>query len=97
MNKFLIQPTVFNYYSAYTEWLELNGVSVSVLTAYEETGTTIFSIGKENFLNLVLTVLLEARHTIIYNCTLVLCKDNKGRIFLLNKSDTKPFFKVSRF
>ena len=98
MDKFLIQPTAFNYYSDYEEWLERNNAPASVLEAYEATGQNLlYTLEEKNFLKLVLSVLLEAPHSPGDMFCLVLCKDNKGHVFLLNKHEVKPFFKVSRF
>ena len=98
MDKFLIQPTKFNYYSSYEEWLEHNNVPASVLEAYEATRQNLlYTMEEKNFLKLVLSVLLEAPHSPGDTFCLVLCKDNKGHVFLLNKHEVKPFFKVSRF
>ena len=89
------QPTVFNYYPGFTRWLERNNVPAAVIASYRKTRSDL--IKEEEFLSLVLRVLLEAPYTENATLMLVLCKDNKGRVFLLNKYETKPFFKVRRF
>ena len=94
MDKFLIQPTVFNYYSDYEEWLERNNAPASVLEAYRATRQNfLYTLEEKKFLKLVLSVLLAPGDMFC----LILCKDNKGHVFLLNKHEVKPFFKVSRF
>ena len=97
MEKYLIQPTEYNYYSSYIEWLEFHNVKAEIVLRYQMTSRFIKYSDKERFKKKVLKVLLEAPHLVYEQYKLVLCEDNRGEIYLLDKEETKPFWKVGRF
>ena len=97
MEKYLIQPTKYNYYSGYIEWLEFHNVKEEIIFRYQRTSRFLPYFDKERFKKKVLKVLLEAPHLICEQYKLVLCEDNRGEFYLLDKEETKHFWKVDRF
>ena len=97
MRKYLIQPTKYNYYSEYIEWLEYHNVKEEVILRYLRTSRFLQHFDQKRFKKKVLKVLLEAPHLVYEQYKLVLCEDNRGEIYLLDKEETKPFWKVGRF
>ena len=97
MRKYLVQPTKYNYYSSYIEWLEYHNVKEEIILRYKRTSEFLPFFDQERFKRKVLKVLLEAPHLVYEQYKLVLCEDNRGEIYLLDKEETKPFWKVDRF
>ena len=85
MRKYLIQPTKYNYYSDYIECLEFHNVKEEIIFRYQRTSRFLPYFDQERFKKKVLKVLLEAPHLVYEQYKLVLCEDNRGEIYLLDK------------
>ena len=97
MRKYLVRPTKHNYYSGYVEWLNHNNVKEEIVLRYQKTAKMLPYFDPKRFEKIVLKVLLEAPHLVYKQYKLVLCEDNKGDVYLLDKEEAKPFWKVDRF
>ena len=91
---FVIQ-TEENYYTAYTDWLKKQNCSEELFLRFEKTSMKLdrtFTIK-----NKVFKVLVAAPHSVEDTMQLLLLEDSFGNVVLVNKSQTKLFFRIRRF
>jgi hypothetical protein len=88
-------PTVENYYTTYTEWLKKQNCSEELILRFEKTSMKLdrtFTIK-----NKVFKVLVAAPHSVEDTMQLLLLEDSFGNVVLVNKFQTKLFFRIRRF
>mgnify|MGYP006391909617 FL=1 len=97
-------PTVENYYTTYTEWLKKQNCSEELILRFEKTSmkldrtVTIKNLDRTfTIKNKVFKVLVAAPHSVEDTMQLLLLEDSFGNVVLVNKSQTKLFFRIRRF
>lgn len=93
--RWFVIPTKENYYTTYTEWLEKQNCSEELILRFEKTSMKLdrtFTIK-----NKVFKVLVAAPHSVEDTMQLLLLEDSFGNVVLVNKFQTKLFFRIRRF
>ena len=92
-------PTKENYYTTYTEWLEKQNCSEELILRFEKTSMKLEMKLDRTFTikNKVFKVLVAAPHSVEDTMQLLLLEDSFGNVVLVNKFQTKLFFRIRRF
>ena len=88
-------PTVENYYTTYTEWLKKQNCSEELFLKFEKTSMKLART--VTIKNKVFKVLVAAPHSVEDTKQLLLLEDSFGNVVLVNKIQTKLFFRIRRF
>ena len=88
-------PTKENYYTTYTEWLEKQNCSEELFLRFEKTSMKLART--VTIKNKVFKVLVAAPHSVEDTKQLLLLEDSFGNVVLVNKIQTKLFFRIRRF
>ena len=92
-------PTKENYYTTYTEWLKKQNCSEELILRFEKTSMKLEMKLDRTFTikNKVFKVLVAAPHSVEDTMQLLLLEDSFGNVVLVNKFQTKLFFRIRRF
>ena len=93
--RWFVIPTKENYYTSYVEWLEKQNCSEELILRFEKTSMKL--AGTITLKNKVFKVLVEAPHSVEDTAQLLLLEDSFGNVVLVNKFQTKLFFRIRRF
>ena len=88
-------PTKENYYTTYTEWLKKQNCSEELFLRFEKTSMKLART--VTIKNKVFKVLIAAPHSVEDTKQLLLLEDSFGNVVLVNKIQTKLFFRIRRF
>ena len=91
----LVIPIVENYYTIYKEWLKKQNCSEELILRFEKTSMKLART--VTIKNKVFKVLVEAPHSVKETAQLLLLEDSFGNVVLVNKFQTKLFFRIRRF
>ena len=91
----LVIPTVENYYTIYVEWLKKQNCSEELILRFEKTSMKLART--VTIKNKVFKVLAVASHSVKEPAQLLLLEDSFGNVILVNKFQTKLFFRIRRF
>ena len=93
--RWFVIPTKENYYSAYVEWLKKQNCSEELILRFEKTSMKLDRT--ITIKNKVFKVLVAAPHSVEDTMQLLLLEDSFGNVVLVNKFQTKLFFRIRRF
>ena len=100
----LVIPTVENYYTTYRRWLKKQNCSEELILRFEKASmklartVTIKNLDRTfTIKNKVFKVLVAAPHSVEDTMQLLLLEDSFGNVVLVNKFQTKLFFRIRRF
>ena len=88
-------PTKENYYTIYVEWLKKQNCSEELILRFEKTSMKLART--ITIKNKVFKVLVTAPHSVKETAQLLLLEDSFGNVVLVNKFQTKLFFRIRRF
>ena len=91
----LVIPIVEIYYTTYVEWLKKQNCSEELILRFEK---TLMKLARTvTIKNKVFKVLVAAPHSAKETDQLLLLEDSLGNVILVNKFQTKLFFRIRRF
>ncbi len=88
-------PTKENYYTIYVEWLKKQNCSEELIKKKKKTSMKLART--ITIKNKVFKVLVEAPHSVEETAQLLLLEDSFRNVVLVNKFQTKLFFRIRRF